>query len=349
MTHTLLPTMIELGPNFWAARFELMKRVNAFGVVRRARREGLLGPGGMVIETTSGSMGIGLAEVCKEDGYRCILVTDEMALDDYVRQRLRDLDAEVHVVPNDANPGATQANRLQRLDELRRKYPHAYWTNQYDNPWNSESYSVVADEILARLEGVDVVVCSVGSGGSSCGIAQGLRRSGCDPSLIAVDLRGSVIFGLPSGIRRIRGMGNGIEPGNVDHAAYDEVHWLSDSAVIAATQRLASTHRGVDAGPTSGAAFLVAEWKHRREPSKVVCAVFPDSAERYRKPFGDPEWVIGQGLHLDRTPSEPIETEEVPQTTPDADWTMLRWKRRSYQDVTGRPWRASAPDTGRMA
>jgi cysteine synthase len=333
----LLPIMVELAPNFWAAKFELMKRVNAFGVVRRARREGLLGPGGIVIETTSGSMGIALAEICNEDGYRCILVTDEQAFDDRVRQRLEDLNAEVVVVPGDINPSAAQTIRLNRLAELRKQYPGSYWTNQYDNSWNAESYDSVASEIVNQMKRVDVLVCTVGSGGSSCGIAGGLRRNGCDCDLIAVDLRGSVLFGLPSGKRGIRGMGNGIQPGNVFHCAYDEVHWLSESLVINAMQSLAMNHQ-IEAGPTSGAAFLVAQWKYRCNPSKAVCAVFPDSTDRYLTTFCDPQWVIANGLHIDEAPVEPVEVDEVPRLTPCADWTMFRWNRRSYHDVTGRTW-----------
>lgn len=341
MQSELLPTMIELRPNLWAARFKLMKRVNAFGVVRRARREGLLPPKGTVVETTSGSMGIGLAEVCKEDGYRCLLVTDESAFDDAIRKTLEDLGAEVVVVPKEADPRAIQSSRLKRLAELRATLTGSYWTNQYDNPLNADTYAPVAAEILKRLGSVDTLVCTVGSGASSCGIERGLREHDCDPRLVGVDIRGSVLFGLPNGERRIRGMGNGIHPANVDHTSYDEVHWLSDAAVIAATRRLRSTY-GVDVGPTSGAAFLVAEWKHRFAPSKIVCTVFPDAGDRYRTTSGDPAWVHANGLHLDRAPVEPVEENNVPLSTPSAHWTMFHWNRRPFRDVTGRAWRGSA-------
>jgi cysteine synthase A len=333
----VLPTIVRLGDRLWAARFVLMKRVNAFSVVRRARREGVLDDKATVIESSSGSMGIALAEVCREDSYRCIVVTDHLAFDDYARQRYAELGATVHVVES-SDPSQTQAARLRRLAELREEEPGAWWTDQYDNPWHRESYHKTATAMLQAVGRLDVVVCPVGTGSSSGGIAEGCRRSGRDVSLVGVDLRGSVLFGLPGGERHVRGMGNGIRPANLVHANYDEVHWLSDAAVVSGLRDLAATH-GLQAGPTSGAAWLVARWKHDCEPTQRVCVVLPDTIDRYRHTFARDQWTVAAGLRLRRPPTEPVVLPGVPRKTPTPDWTMFAWGRRTYPDVTGRNWR----------
>jgi cysteine synthase A len=325
-----LPRIVRLGPNLYGAAFNLMKLLPARHILDRAREDGLLEPGTVVIESTSGTFGLALAMECRLRGRPLVLVSDP-AVDPALRRRMRDLGAAVDIVAEPAAVGGYQAARLDRLDELRSRHPRHFLPAQYSNPDNPGAYALLADELAATLGWVDVLVGPVGSGGSMCGTVAGLRDLlGPDVAAVAVDTPGSVLFGQRDAPRRIRGLGNSLMPPNLDHSAFDEVHWVRDREGFAATRALHRRH-ALYMGPTSGAAWMVAQWKARLEPDARVVVLLPDEGYRYQDTVYDDAWLRRHGLRLRRLPSRPVEVDKPSDEGP--EWSWLRWNRRPLAAV----------------
>ena len=139
-----LPRIVHLGPNLYGAAFSLMKLLPARHILDRARDDGLLEPGTVVIESTSGTFGLALAMECRLRGRPLILVSDP-AVDPALRRRMRDLGAAVDIVAEPADVGGYQRARLDRLAELCSRHPRHFLPAQYSNPDNPGAYALLAD------------------------------------------------------------------------------------------------------------------------------------------------------------------------------------------------------------
>jgi cysteine synthase A len=274
-----------------AAKLELqnlfaMKDRVARQVVREARENGVLAPGAPIIESSSGTMALGLALVGNVLGHPVHIVTDPR-IDAITLAKLKALGCSVHVVEAMTANG-WQSARLERLAALRQEYPGAFWPRQYSNPQNPLAYTALAEELVADLGRIDVLVGAVGSGGSLCGTARALRRAlksagTADPlRVIGVDAVGSVLFGQPDRPgRKQSGIGNSLIPGNLDYAEIDEVHWLNDREAFVATRELARAE-GIFAGNSSGSVYQVL--RHLAAtvaPGTRVVGILPDRGDRY--------------------------------------------------------------------
>ncbi|MGQ4486092.1 PLP-dependent cysteine synthase family protein [Streptomyces sp. SAS_281] len=296
-------------PGFWAKLEGFgvggMKARAAVSMLERAEERGELRPGAPVVESTSGTLGIGLAFAGQALGHPVILVGDS-ELEPSMRQLLRAHGARLELVDRPAGRGGWQAARLARLRELRTALPDAYWPDQYNNPDNTAGYASLAAEIAGRLDRVDVLVCSVGTGGHSAGIAAPLRRHWPALRLIGVDSTGSAIFGQPARPRLMRGLGSSIHPRNVAHDRFDEVHWVGPAEAADSCRRLA---RGnfVSGGWSTGAVALVAAWAARAHPGAVVATVFPDGPHRYLGSVFDDGFNALHGLRTGAPATRPVE------------------------------------------
>jgi cysteine synthase A len=326
------PRLVRLAPNLYAACFPLMKLIPAGYILHRAERDGLLPPGTVIVETTSGTFGLALAMHAAGMRRRLILVSDPV-IDDRLYRRLTDLGAEVERVPAEAwrGPGGYQAARLARLAEIQQEQPASFCPEQYTNPDNPYSYAVVAEQLIDNLGQVDCVVGPVGSGGSMCGTVTHLRSALPHCRAVAVDTPGSVLFGHPDGPRQLRGLGMSLMPANLDHRVFDSVHWCTATAAYAATRRLHRRH-ALFVGPTSGAAYLVARWWARANPEALTVALMPDEGYRYQDTVYNDDWLAADG-HLDPPPPgepTPVGSPALPGA---GGWTSYEWARRPYDDV----------------
>lgn len=328
-----MPRLVRLEPNLYAACFTVMKLLPARYIIDAAIERGDLRPGMTVAETSSGTFGLGLAMVTALRGYPLILVSDPV-VDAPLRARLEELGARVDIVPEPAAVGGFQQARLDRLAEVCAQYAPVFVPAQYDNPLNPAAYASLATYASERLGRVDTLVGCVGSGGSVCGTVTELRRTDPGVRAVGVDTHHSVLFGLPDGPRPLRGLGNSLMPGNVDHSAFDEVHWLGAPEAFAATAQLRREH-ALFMGPTSGAAFLAARWEARRDPERTVLALFADEGHRYQSTSGDPAWLRSQGLYLPVVPTAPRTIEDTSRIG--AHWDRLVWSRRSSPQHAGGP------------
>ncbi|HEY4158861.1 MAG TPA: cysteine synthase A [Polyangiaceae bacterium] len=249
-------------------------------MIERAEREGKLGPGGVVVEPTSGNTGIGLALVCAQRGYRCVLTMPEsMSLER--RQLLQSFGAELVLTPEDQQiEGA-----IARAREISAATPGAFTPQQFENEANPEThYHVTLEEIVHALGGerVDALVAAVGTGGTVSGVGRGLRERfpGClviavEPESCATISRGE------RGPSKIQGIAAGFVPKNYDPRVVDQVRTITDERAYQ-TKRLLAKSEGLLVGISSGANVAVAlDVARELGEGKTVVTVLCDTGERY--------------------------------------------------------------------
>lgn len=323
--------IVSLRPeNLAAIDFRIMKIFPAFNILETGLRNGDIGPDTTVVETSSGTMALGLAIICMHFGLKLHIFGDR-AIEPSLKRTMETLGAEVHLVDATASNANVQLLRKQALlDFIDRT--GATWARQYDNLDNRLAYARPAEEAIRQFGQIDVVVATVGSGGSSCGLAHYCRAFFPEMKLVGIDTFGSVLFGQPAGPRDLRGLGNSILPGNLLHEAFDEVHWLGANEAYQAAHRL---HRdtSLKRGPTSGAAYLVSKWYAERFPAKRVLAVFPDDSNRYEHNVYDPAWMHEHGYRAELAAIEPTLVHHPLRAN--SGWCRFHWSRRSLTDVMG--------------
>lgn len=252
----------------------------ALSMLDDAERRGLLRPGGIIVEPTSGNTGIGLAWVAGVRGYRVILTMPE-SMSVERRKLLRFLGAELVLTP--AAEG--MAGAIRRAGELQEELPGAFIPSQFDNPANPAAhFATTAEEIWADTDGgVDIFVAGVGTGGTLSGTARGLKLKKPGVQAVAVEPAASpVLSGGKAGAHRLQGIGAGFVPGNYDAALVDAVMKVGDEEAVQAARMLAR-REGVMAGISSGAALHAAITLAQREENrgKIIVALLPDTGERY--------------------------------------------------------------------
>jgi cysteine synthase A len=327
-----LPRLVRLEEGLFAASFALMKLLPARFMLDRARDAGLIRPGSVIIETTSGTLGLALAMICALRDYRLILVSDP-AIDPQLKNRLKHLGSRVEIVSEPAAVGGYQRARLDRLAKCQAEYPDHFWPSQYDNAHNPGAYAPVAELISETLGEIDCLVGTVGSGGSMCGTSSYLRLLYPHLYVVGVDTVNSVLFGQPDGKRALRGLGNSLMPPNLDHTHFDEVHWVSAAEAFHVTRYLHSNY-ALFHGGTSGAAYLVARWWARKNPGAKVVLLLPDEGYRYQQTIYDDDWLRSNNLLLAEFPGEATLVDHPEKAGP--GWSRFIWRRRTYEQVMGR-------------
>lgn len=249
-------------------------------MVQDAEARGLLKPGAVIIEPTSGNTGIGLACVAAVRGYRLILtMPDTMSAER--RAMLAAYGAELVLTPG----ALGMQGAVEKAEELARSIPGSFIPGQFDNPANPDAhYRTTGPEIWADTQGkVDVLVACVGTGGTLSGTARYLKEQNPAIRVVAVEPAESpVLSGGRPGPHKIQGIGAGFVPGTLDMGVVDEVVAVTGDEAYAAARELARTE-GVLAGVSSGAAAHAARILAQRPDmrGKTIAVVLPDTGERY--------------------------------------------------------------------
>jgi cysteine synthase A len=319
------PPFASPGRGFWA-KLEGhnpggIKDRPALHMVRAARADGRLAPGARIVESSSGTLGLGLALAGATYGHPVTVVTDP-GMEPLMAGLLTTYGAKVDLVGAPHPDGGWQQARRERVQEVLAGDPGAWCPDQYNNPDNVAAYAPLAHELVAQLGRVDALVVSVGTGGHSAGVASVLRGFFPRLRVVGVDTTGSTIFGQPAAANRLmRGLGSSIHPRNVAYHLFDEVHWVAAPEAVWAARRLAVGHYATG-GWSVGAVALVARWLARVLPAEDrVVAVFPDGPQRYVGTVFDDAYCRSNGL-LDRLPAE--DPDEIAHP---GDRTATRWTR----------------------
>ncbi len=245
-----------------------------------AEQRGLIGPGAVIIEPTSGNTGIGLASVGAARGYRVIIVMPD-SMSEERRALMRAFGAELVLTPG--AEGMTGA--IQKAEELAAGIPGSFIPGQFENPANALAhYQTTGPEIWADTDGqVDIFVACVGTGGTITGTARYLKEKNPALHVVAVEPASSPLLSKGyAGAHGIQGIGANFVPEVLDKTVYDEIITVTDEDAFAAA-RLMGSAEGVLVGISSGAALVAAMELAAREENagKTVVAVLTDSGERY--------------------------------------------------------------------
>ncbi|MGX8910137.1 PLP-dependent cysteine synthase family protein [Streptomyces netropsis] len=311
------------GRGFWAKLEGFnpggIKDRPALHMVERARARGDLRPGGVIIESTSGTLGLGLALAGMVYGHPVVLVTDP-GLERSMTRLLTAYGAQVNVVCEPHPTGGWQQARRDRVAQLMDRHPGSWCPDQYNNPDNVAAYTPLALELAAGIGHIDVLVCSVGTGGHSAGVSRVLRQLYPELRLVGVDTIGSTIFGQPARTRLMRGLGSSIYPRNVAYGNFSEVHWVAPAEAVWTCRELAASHYATG-GWSVGAVALVAGWLARTLPADTrIAAVFPDGPQRYLATVYDDDYCAAHGL-LDARPAVEPDVVGSPDEKEVSRWT----------------------------
>lgn len=262
-------------------------------MIADALRNGTVGPGTTVIESSSGNMAIGLAQACRFHGLRLICVLDSRANDSSVRI-LRALGADVRIVTEpDRVTGDLLTARLALVARLAEWIPDSFWPDQYSNASNPAAHEEgTMREIDAALDGdVDYVLVAAGTAGTLRGCANYLHAHGRETRLIAVDAVGSALFGGKPGPRKLPGHGAGVESALSTGLDLHQVIRVSDLDCAIGCRRLLD-REAIFAGASSGAvAIAIERLAPALAPGARCVIVLPDGGSAYLDTVYDDGWI----------------------------------------------------------
>jgi N-(2-amino-2-carboxyethyl)-L-glutamate synthase len=296
--------LVKLSRLFRSSEFNLFAKIEflnpggsikdrtALSIVKNALGRGLIKPGYTIIESSSGNMGIGLAQVCAYYGLRFICVVDPKTTGLNI-EILKAFGATVDMVSTpDPRTGEYLQVRIDRVKTLLKRIDHSFWPDQYRNLANPMAHHLTMHEIAGALKGeVDFLFCSTSTCGTMRGCAEYVKSYQLKTKVYAVDAVGSVIFGGKFAKRMIPGHGAAVRPELYQPGLADECIHVSDIQCVVGCRRLAR-EEAILAGGSSGAVIMAVDTVRHLIPKGANCVVIlPDRGERYLDTIFSDEWV----------------------------------------------------------
>jgi 2,3-diaminopropionate biosynthesis protein SbnA len=275
----------------------------AIEMVEGAERAGVLKQGSVLVESSSGNLGVALSMIAASKGYQFVCVTDTRC-NLATRRLMEALGSQVHVITEPTAEGGFLGARLDYVRALGASDDRYVWLNQYGNPdaWKAH-YRTTAPAIARQFPGLDVLFVGAGTTGTLMGCARWFKQRCPSVRVVAVDAVGSVTFGGPPARRMIPGLGTSVRPPLLDESHVDEVVRVEEADTIRACHRLARS--GFLFGGSTGTVVSGAtDWLARHDTRNLTAvAIAPDLGERYLDTIYQTNWLhdlYGEdGLHTD--------------------------------------------------
>jgi len=276
----------------------------ALGIIETAEREGILKPGGTVVEGTAGNTGIGLAHICNAKGYRCLIVIPDTQSQEKI-DLLRTLGAEVRTVP--AVPYRDPNNYVKLSGQIAATLDNAIWANQFDNVANRQAhYDTTGPEIWQQTDGtIDAWVSATGTGGTYAGVALYLKEQSEAVKCVVADPMGSGLYSFiktgeiqPTGTSITEGIGNSRITANMQDVPIDDAMQIDDPEALRVIYQLLrqdGLFMGGSVGINVGAAYALA--KHLG-PGHTIVTILCDGGARYQSRIYNSEWLASKGLTI---------------------------------------------------
>ena len=273
-----------------------VKDRTALSMIEAAEKEGLLRPGGTVIEATAGNTGVGLALAASVRGYRCIFVLPDKMSQDKINL-LKAYGAEVIITPTSVAPDSPEsyngvANRLAG------EIPNSFRPSQFENQNNPLAhYQSTGPEIWEDLDGkIDVFVASMGTGGTISGVAKYLKEKNPGITVVGADPEGSILSGDVPKSYKVEGIGEDFIPKTFNRQLVDEMVRVSDKESFNTARRLAR-EEGLLVGGSSGTAIAAAlKYAQRLQEPKKIVVLLPDTGRNYINKIYSDDWMKENGF-----------------------------------------------------
>ncbi|MBA9044440.1 MULTISPECIES: 2,3-diaminopropionate biosynthesis protein SbnA [Streptomyces] len=285
-------------------------------MVESAERDGLLTPESILVESSSGNLGVALSMIAASKGYQFLCVTDSRC-NLSTRLLMEALGSEVHVIADQDSNGGFLGTRIEYVRQLCASDERYVWLSQYTNAGNWRAhYRTTAPEIAQQFPDLDVVFIGAGTTGTLMGCARWFRQWHRPVRIVAVDSVGSVAFGGEPGRRMIPGLGMSMRPPLLDESVVDEVIRVEEADTIRMCHRMA--RRGFLFGGSTGTVVSGAtDWLARNDARGLsAVAIAPDMGERYLDTVYQTNWLQDlYGDHVLTAEGLDTVTEEVESAT----------------------------------
>jgi cysteine synthase len=274
----------------------------ALYIIEQAETQGLLKPGGTVVEGTAGNTGIGLAHICNAKGYKCLIVIPDTQSQEKI-DLMRTLGAEVRTVP--AVPYRDPNNYVRLSGAIASGLKNAIWANQFDNLANRLAhYETTGPEIWAQTDGkVDAWTAATGTGGTYAGVAMFLKEKNPNIQCILADPMGSALYSYvktgeltSEGNSITEGIGNSRLTGNMEGVPIDDAVQVGDPEALRIVYQLLEKDglfMGGSVGINLGAAVAIAR---KLGPGHRIVTILCDGGARYQSKLFNPAWLEERGL-----------------------------------------------------
>jgi cysteine synthase A len=269
-----------------------IKVKTAIGLVEDLERRGIARPGETVlVESSSGNLGIALSLVAAVKGYEFICVTDPNVNQANIRG-MELYGAKVVMVRERDPVGGFLGSRLKKIDQILQSKPNAVWLNQYGNIANKNVHAEqTANEIARQFDKIDWIFVGSGTTGTLSGICERLRQVFENIKIVAVEPAGSVTFGGAPGKRSIPGIGTSVRPKLADLANPDKVVTISEARTVEACLAFVRDYHLLVGGSTGSVLAGIEQMAHEFEAGDTIVAISPDLGEKYLDTIYDRNWV----------------------------------------------------------
>jgi cysteine synthase len=279
-----------------------IKDRTAAGLLMAMDRQAPLVPGTVVVESTSGNLGLGMAHLLAGLDCRFIAVIDPRT-PPTTREALDAAGVQIRFVDEPDELGGFLLSRLRTVRAMCAANPNYRWPDQYGNPANPEIHRVTTGPEIAEQggPGLDAVYVAVSTGGTLAGIAAHLHTLDRGIRIVAVDTQASSVTGSPPGVRLLAGIGATRPSAFLTHGAYTDARWISDTQAIAVC-RTFREDTGVALGGSSGSVVraCLADLASPGPPRNALC-LCPDGGDRYQRTIYDDDWLERFGVRVEVT------------------------------------------------